>query len=423
MKARISQILILLMMLFEAIPAGASSVEIKYENLRNLLETRNSKVESMELERQAAMSRKGSLARSFLPQIELHGAQESFLTGVNKQKVQPSYGAEIQLNLFNGGRDKIESEIKNFEADRKAVQLQQIVSEELQEVRKIFWNIVYTHERLSQVDEAIRVNNQNLTSAEKRIRSGVATDSDRVEFEMKAVDLKRENLRTKMELTNLKREFSVLMNFKTSDELIFPKQLEHNHDFEELLKHEPQDHDFLFKDDQLKSQQTDLAAQSQRRAWWPELEAFASYNQYNQRIESAGSDAENDMRQETVVGLRLKMEIGNVLQSSREVSALAHEARADQKRADFKKRQVEAHMENELSELRFLHDQVHDAETNIERAERYYKLTQSEYARGVKNSPDVLGASEKLFENRLKRIEIIKEFQIAKAHVLSKIGK
>ena len=39
----------------------------------------------------------------------------------------------------------------------------------------------------------------------------------------------------------------------------------------------------------------------------------------------------------------------------------------------------------------------HNAEENIKRAERYYRLTQSEYNRGVKNSPDVLGASQRLF--------------------------
>lgn len=103
--------------------------------------------------------------------------------------------------------------------------------------------------------------------------------------------------------------------------------------------------------------------------------------------------------------------------------ALNKEAAADFERAEFKRREIEAHMENEVSELRFLHDQVHDAEDNIARAERYYKMTQSEYARGVKNSPDVLGASEKLFESRSKRIELIREFQVAKAHVLAKLGR
>jgi outer membrane protein len=117
------------------------------------------------------------------------------------------------------------------------------------------------------------------------------------------------------------------------------------------------------------------------------------------------------------------VETDDLVGSRREAAALKKEAAADFERAAFRRREIEAHMENEFSELRFLHDQVHDAEANIARAERYYKLTQSEYARGVKNSPDVLGASEKLFDSRLKRIELIREFQVAKAHLLAKLGR
>ncbi|OYZ13487.1 MAG: hypothetical protein B7Y39_17580, partial [Bdellovibrio sp. 28-41-41] len=85
--------------------------------------------------------------------------------------------------------------------------------------------------------------------------------------------------------------------------------------------------------------------------------------------------------------------------------------------------QAHSHIENEVAELKLLHSQVHDAEENIVRAEKYYKLTQSEYARGVKNSPDMLSASEKIFEVKNKRLEILKDFNLKQAHVLAKINR
>ena len=87
------------------------------------------------------------------------------------------------------------------------------------------------------------------------------------------------------------------------------------------------------------------------------------------------------------------------------------------------KREIEAHLETEMAGVSFLHDQVHAAEENIARATKYHDLTKSEYARGVKNSPDMLGAAEKLFEMRHKRLEIIRDYQIAKGHILSKTGR
>lgn len=418
---------VFLVVLFMSAVSNGASIEITFDNLKSLLETRSARLESAQLEMQASKDRTGSLARSFLPKIELHAAQESFRSSsgpaANSWKSQPSFGAEINLNLFNGGRDLLENSIRDRAVERKSVQLQQVVSDELQALRKLFWETVYSNEKIEQIQSAIKVNSANLAAATKRIRSGVATDSDRMEFEMKEVDLLRELTETKLSLANQTREFTILLNYNLSDTLIFPKQMEHSHDFEATLKHEARDHEFLFRDDELKSQEGQLAAEKERRSWWPEIDAFAAYNDYTQRIESAGPDASSESANEAVVGLRLKMGFGAIFESSKEASHLSKIAMADKKRADLKRRQTEAHMENELSELRFLHDQVHSAEENIARAERYYKLTQSEYSRGVKNSPDVLGASEKLYENRIKRLQIIRDFQIAKAHVLAKIGK
>ncbi|MBN8541247.1 MAG: TolC family protein [Deltaproteobacteria bacterium] len=408
---------------FSVCPAFSAPIEIAFDNLKPLLDSRSSRLKAAEIEREASRERTGSLGRSFLPKIELHAAQESFKSSVESWQAEPSFGAEINLNLFNGGRDGLENQIRELHVERKVVQVQQVVADELQTLRKLYWETVYTLDKIDQIEAAIKVNVANMAAAVKRIRSGVATESDRVEFEMNAVDLDRELAESRLKLANQSREFAILLNFSLSEKLTFPRRLEHNHDFEAALKHEAQDHDFLYKDDELKSQEGELAAEKQRRSWWPEVDAFAAYNDYSHRIESAGPDTSNDATNEAVIGIRMKMGLGAIFDGTREAAALAKEASADKKRADLKRRQAEAHMENELAELRLLHEQIHSAEENILRAERYYKLTQSEYGRGVKNSPDVLGASEKLYENRLKRLEIIKDFQIAKSHVLAKIGK
>jgi outer membrane protein len=410
-------------LLFTVCPTFGAPIEISFENLKLLLDSRSLRLQAAEIEREASQERTGILSRSFMPKLELHAAQESFKSSVESWKAEPSFGAEINLNLFNGGRDRLENQIRDLHVERKTVQVQQVAADELQMLRKLYWETVYNLDKIDQIEAAIKVNGANMSAAVKRIRSGVATESDRVEFEMNAVDLDRELAEAKLKLANQTREFVILLNFNLSDKLTFPRRLEHSHDFEAALKHEARDHEFLYKDDELKCQEGELAAEKQRRSWWPEVDAFAAYNDYSQRIESAGPDTSNDATNEAVIGIRMKMGFGEIFGGTREAAALAKEASADKKRADLKRREAEAHLESELGELRLLHDQIHSAEENVVRAERYYKLTQSEYGRGVKNSPDVLGASEKLFENKLKRLAIIKDFQIAKSHVLAKIGK
>jgi outer membrane protein TolC len=141
------------------------------------------------------------------------------------------------------------------------------------------------------------------------------------------------------------------------------------------------------------------------------------------QLGSASSNATGDDPSEATVGLKLTLSLASGLEFSQEARSLKSQAQAAKLIADFKKGEIEVHMNNELAELRFLHDQIHGAETNILRAEKYYKLTQSEYARGVKNSPDVLGSAERLFNAKLKHLEIVRDFQVAKVHILAKLGK
>ncbi len=398
----------------------ASAFEVTSQTLKSLIEGRNPKVSASKSETEAAGEREGLLVRSFLPSLEIYGAQENFTVGTSTQKSQPTYGAEARINLFNGGRDKIEDNVRLLDTRKRQFQTRRVLSEELEKARSQYWQILYLRDKLKLLTTSLEVNKQNLRAAQRRIKSGVATDSDRFEFEMKDVELRRELEETKVELSTKAQLLAILLGASPEAPLSFPEQLIHDHEYEALLKHDFKDHEFLFREQEIQAEQLSLKSTSSARAWWPKVDAFAAYNQFNQREKDPVNAGD---RTESVFGIRATISLPAGLEQSRESAALAKESSASTTIANYQKQEVEVHLFGEMAELRLLHDQVHEAEENIDRAERYYKLTQSEYGRGVKNSPDVLGASEKLFDMRHKRLEIIRNFQLSKAHVLSKIGK
>lgn len=53
-------------------------------------------------------------------------------------------------------------------------------------------------------------------------------------------------------------------------------------------------------------------------------------------------------------------------------------------------------------------------ESKLTNSETYFNLTLSEYKRGVKNSPDLVGATERLFSAKKKKYEILKELELLK---------
>lgn len=403
-----------------ATPPAPTPLEITSESLRSLVEARNSELSSARAEAEAADERRGSWGRSFLPALEVDAAVESFRSGRDSQKTQPTHGIEARLNLLNGGRDRIEGERRDLGAQRGRVRVTRVFSEELETARTLYWEILYLQEKLLLLDEALATNSRNLAQANRRIKSGVSTDSDRFEFEMNEVDLKRSLAEARLEFNKKRELLALALGLDKDAPASFPEKLGHDHEIDKTAVHDHAAHDFLSKELELEARDLELAREVTSRSWWPKLDAYALVRQHNEREKEFTAPED---RVESAVGLRLSLELAAGFESAREGSARAKEASAARARARRKQEEVEVHLRAEKAELSLLHDQVHEAERNIARAESYYKLTQSEYARGVKNSPDVLGAAEKLFERRHKLLEILRDFQIAKAHFLSKHGR
>ncbi|MBX3022653.1 MAG: TolC family protein [Bdellovibrionales bacterium] len=409
-----------MILFFFPLLASAQTVNVKFEDIKRLVETRNERIQASVREVSAAKARQGHLERSFLPRLEAHAAQEGFKTGTQEQKTQPEYGAELNLNLYNGGRDRLQERVLAARAARKDFEMKGKLAGELAKARETYWNIVYANNVSRVLKEMNEVNSANLKAANRRLKSGVATESDRLEFEMNAIDLKRDLSQIELDRRSSSRDLLVLLGYEPSQTLQTETELKHGDEWESEIRHTHEDHEFLVKPAQLLSTEADLAAREASRFWLPRLDAYAGWNQYNQREEEPSATRE---RQESVVGLRLKFGPFDGLTARSESAALRMEASAAKLIADYEHKRNEAHIEKEFDELKFLHDRVHEADENIASAERYYRLTQAEYTRGVKNSPDVLGASEKLLAMRMKRLNMIRDFQIARSHVLSKIGK
>ncbi len=404
--------------LLPSLAHSASQVSVRSNDIKTLVENRNERVQGKRKEVEAASTREGTLALSFLPTAELYAAQEKFKKGSLSAKTQPTYGAELRLNLFNGGRDSLENDRRALVAERKQQEGSQVIAQEVGKAREAYWRILYLRDYIDLLKDTRKNSANSLKAAERRIRSGVATESDRVEFEMQDIDLKRELEKSELEQKNHIRALTVLLGFPPEATLGFPEELAHQHDWEEAIRHTEADHAFLVRPAELQAREAQTASSSARRSWLPKLDAFAAYHQFNQREEEYEAASQ---RREKLVGLRLTMDLGFLGQ--KEAAALSAEAEAAQSEARYAQQEIEAHIHGEIAELQLLHDQVHAAEENSKRAERYLVLTQSEYGRGVKNSPDMVGAIEKLVSIRQKRLEIVRDFQVAKSHVLAKIGK
>ncbi len=415
-----SWIFFLVSPVFVTLPLQAADINVSMQNIRELLEAKNLKILAARREEAAAVERGDSLNRSFYPTLEIYAGQEMFKTGQQATKNQPLFGIESRVNLYNGGRDQIHERMIELEQERRKARTRRLLAEEMEKASVLYWDSLFLLEHDRLLGEAMKVNQSNGRLAIRRIRGGVATEVDRVEFELKDRELARQRNVLVVQSKAVKQHLAVVLGMPDDKSLKLTDEFKHDHDLEGILKHSHADHDFWLREQEAESEQLQLRADAGDRANLPRLEAFAGYHQYTSP--ERDFDRAED-RAEPVVGVRLTVGLGALSSQKREIAALKLEADSARMQTTYRRKEYESEFEREVDELLMLHHQAHDAEESIKRAQQYYQMTLSEYERGVKNSPDVLNASEKVLDAKVQLLEIIRDFHIAKSHILAKSGK
>jgi outer membrane protein len=409
--------LLLIIFFWAQYALGEDSLNLSTKDIKTFVETRNERVASKEFQTHAMSYRQGFLKRSFLPSLKIRAAQERFQLGDNYRRTQPDYGAEVSVNLFNGTKDSLHNEIINKKKERIGSEKRITLYEEIVKAKEIYWTLVYLNRALETLGEIKEINSANLKSAQRRIRSGVTTSADRYEFEIKNIELKRTIDQVNLQRKKLEREILNLLGYDDVKKLVLTDKMDHFEGMEKIGEHTESQHQFLAKPALVRAEENEISAKMQSRSWWPQVDAYVARNQYNVRN---GNVFDAQEGRETVVGVRMTMNLFDFSSGNREASALKAEAQGSKSEARYLVREVENEAHTEIEALDFLHRQVHDAEENIQRAQGYVKLTLDEYMRGVKNSPDVLGSVDKLLEVKTKYLEILRDFYVTRDHLLSK---
>lgn len=399
--------------------AATAEVHIDFTNLKAMIEAGNEKIRASKHLAFAARHRVRDTGRFFLPSLDISAAQETFRLGPESARTQPEYGVEARVNIFNGGKDRLRSQAHRVSTKRHEAETKIVATEQVGAGRELYWRILYAAATADLLREALASNKENLLAADRRIKSGVATISDRLEFEMNQSELSRELARTELEKRSLERDLLVLLGREPTDRLILKGTLSHDDRWEVELQHTHADHEFLVRPSHLRGEEARLEARAATRSWLPKVDVYAAWLDLNQRSE----DSTPDGRTDRVIGIRASMSLLDGFNSRGEAAALREEATSAGLLASHLAKETEAHVAREFQDLHLLHSRVHEEDENIKRARTYYQLTQSGYTRGVKSSSDVLGATQKLYDTKRGRLEIIRDFQIARGHVLSKIDK
>lgn len=392
---------------------GYSQITLSEGSIEQFYDS-NPNFESLSARVQAAEVMKGSLMRSFLPKILLSYGRERYTTGPYYWVNQPFGGIESKINVFNSGKDSLLNEQREKEASlaemNSTVIKQQIKAETLRTMSQF----AYLIELKDILQKALDLNEKNLKAAKQRISSGLATTTDTLDFQQQDISLNQQITALNFDISVVKRMLAVLIGKDPNTEIALDFQNSHpehstnlnlnlNLDFNNSL---------LVKQADL-AKEIALLDQRQTARWWmPSVDIYAFALRFTQKEREYPTTGQ---RNDTGMGFRITMPIfdgGEALRLSQSKSAIA---RSNDAIARYRTLEVKRDIENAQNKLELAHNLIHGAENNVEVMDQYRKGILNEYNRGIKNSPDVLQASQRWIQSRIQFAEVKKNYQFARA--------
>jgi outer membrane protein len=403
-----------------AVGARAETVELKFEDLPKLVAERNENASGAESLADSARARTGSFGRSYLPTIDAQAGSERFQTGRYPYRSEPYGGVEAKLNLFRGGRDKLEEGARESQLRGARASAKKTYETELTQARKAFWELVSLRETASLLKEALSENEKHVSMAARRIARGLAAETDRLEFQIYASQLGEEVESLEHETLLVQLRLAALLGAAPGAQFTTLDAVPHDHD-DALLS---AGFDSAAHPDVAWAKASAETAGFQKgeamRRWTPSVDVYGGYFLYTLRERDY---LDRGARDDRVIGARLSLPLFDGLRTLSDARAFSAQAEGYRHQANQRARAMTAQVEITKEDLKHEHELVHRSEERIAQGKRYLALTLDEYGRGVKNSIDVLGAAQRFTTFEKQYAERRREYQTVRCDLLALLGK
>ena len=375
------------------------------------------KAEKKKLE--SALSSESGSRSAFMPEVSIETGQLETKYSSDRNSGTPLFG-KIEWNLYRGGKDQSRTQTRSIETDLARKQVEIVRAKIERDVARSYYEQLLILEAISLKEKALEMNREQIKLAKAKNRSGFTSSADVIEFDLREATLRSDLKKLEQDRNDQSRKLSVLLGRNQSSGVLLVKghltRIKPNINSDNFLgrisNHNPEILESRAQT-QIARQEHDLA----RAGYLPQIDLEGKFGKLanEERVfqETNGYSA----------FLKVKIPIFSGMSTVNERAATA--ARIAEREAALSQKQNLALAEaaSLLSKISTIQERLSLEESNLVRSEEYYKITVGEYRRGVKNSPDMVGASERLIEARIRNLELRKELMTTYLDVLSLVGQ
>lgn len=355
----------------------------------------------------------------FAPKLSVEGGPQSSTFDGEKSNGTALYG-KAEWNIYGGGTDAADLELAKVEYEIQKQKLITLKNKIKNDVLKLYYEMQFLLESISLNQKALDLNSQQVKIAKAKNISGFTTSSDVLEFELRNSTLQSDLVLLTQQLDQKSRELDVLLA-KTDESVPISVKGHLERDptrfnRDDLIAKAQKNNDQLLKLN-LEIKQTETEKQQARSQLLPKVDLEAKYGKLSTE------EKVFDNNDNYSVGLKVRIPLFSGLEDFHASKSMNSKLKASQLSMQQKNLALISEIDTSLDEMKALNTRLDLEEKNLELSEKYYKLTLDEYKRGVKNSPDMVGASERILEARIRNLEYRRNLKLTKIKIQSLVGE
>ena len=369
----------------------------------------NQELKSLQQDMTAQDSLRKSTYSPFLPSLNAVGGLARIKTDDNNDKGQVGY-LQGSANLFSGFKDRANFDIraKNLELSRINYEIRLRNAKE--DLTEILTSMIGIHQLEKILDEEFKIIQTQKQMASRKVSAGLTSQVDNYEFDLRESEIKIQKRNILREHEIIHQKLNALFNQEILDKELNGLSFATTGKIDKEVNISSFENHPSVRKAKIEEQIAGSEKTSVGSEFLPKIDLNYAFGRL--------TPIEDDMKyNESEVSLLITIPLFSGLETYHKrksaVASLASKAYAKNQVILNIKSQFEQHKAR-MTELVELY-QIIDKKILI--SEKYYNLTLAEYKRGVKNSPDLVGATERYFESKKKKIEIQKELELVQVQL------
>lgn len=355
---------------------------------------------------------------SYAPRVSLEAGPQYSKVSEQENTGSAVYG-KLDWNLYRGGMDQLSSKIAAENAAGLSRRRKSIENRIRSDVAVVYYEMQFISESIALKNEALALNNEQKKSAISKNKAGFTAESDALEFELREATIMSDVVMFDQSLKQLVRRLSTLIGKAEGDPSLRVKghlgRIAPSMDRSKLVENLVSNNELILVA-QTEQKIFDLEKRQEQSAYYPRIDLETRYGRLG-NAESVSPD-KNDL----TFLLKVSVPIFSGFETSHRVMSKQAYARAKQFDAESEKMHLIEELDGLIETIQSVQKRLDIEEKNLQKSRDYYAATLQEYRRGLKNSPDMVTASERVLEAKIRNLEFRRDLSVAAAKISELTG-